>query len=64
MSGDLYTASAGGTQDTAAATELFSSVAEATGTEVAVHDVVALPAADRMETSIVYLVSVRSRVVS
>lgn len=55
VSGALYTASAGGMQDTAATSALFSAVARSSGSEVVLHDVVPLPSSDRMGTSALYI---------
>ncbi|WP_433632364.1 hypothetical protein [Nocardia sp. CA-120079] len=53
--GDLFLASAGGAQATEAARALFSATAQSSGTTVRVHDVVALPASDRLGTSALYV---------
>ncbi|WP_157978609.1 MULTISPECIES: DUF3533 domain-containing protein [Nocardia] len=55
VTGDLYIASAGGTQSATAAETLFSSVARSLGTPVEVHDVAPLPSADRLGTSALYI---------
>ncbi|MET7772538.1 hypothetical protein [Nocardia sp. NPDC005366] len=53
--GDLYVASAGGAQATQAARALFAAVAQASGATLHVRDVVALPDADRLGTSTLYI---------
>ncbi|WP_174183731.1 hypothetical protein [Nocardia barduliensis] len=53
--GDLFVASAGGMQATEAARALFAAVAQSGGTPLHVQDVVALPDADRLGTSALYL---------
>jgi hypothetical protein len=53
--GDLYIASAGGTQSTAAAQQFFSALAHSAGTAVHVHDVAPLPSADALGNGALYL---------
>ncbi|SHN17481.1 hypothetical protein [Cryptosporangium aurantiacum] len=55
MTGDLYVASAGGTQASATVTTVFTTVAEASGTAVTTHDVVSLPDTDPLGTSLLYV---------
>jgi len=53
--GDLYLASAGGTQASATVTSVFTTVAAASGTTITSHDVVPLPGKDPLGTSLLYV---------